>query len=291
MRERVRAPAKVNLRLRVHGLEPSGFHRLDTLFCRLELADELTVDLEDGAGVRLDVEGADLGAPDENLAVRAARGFLAAAGLDRGVAIRLRKRIPAGGGLGGGSSDAAAVLAALDRLLPGAVPAGDVRELARTLGSDVPFFLMAAPLARGTGRGDILEPAPALPSAPVLLLLPGFPVSTAEAYRWLDDDRAAGEASPAGSPEPPPMPAPSSWDDVARQARNDFEGPVFRRHPALRALREGLLEARARVALLSGTGSTLFGVFDDEERLGEALALLRARAPHVRLEATRTAAV
>lgn len=290
MRERARAPAKVNLRLRVHEREASGFHRIETLFCAVELADEITLDVVEGDGVRLEVDGPDLGSPEGNLAVRAARGFLAAAGLRRQVAIRLRKRIPAGAGLGGGSSDAAAVLRALDRIEPGAIPPGELQALALQLGSDVPFFLDGSVIARGAGRGERLAPVPPLPSVPVLLLFPGFPVSTPAAYGWLDEDRARGvEPGPVPeSPEPPPTP--SSWSEAARSAANDFEGPVFRRHPELRDLRDLLALAGATIALLSGSGSALFGVFDDEAGARNGLALVRARAPHVHVESTRTAA-
>ncbi|HUG42160.1 MAG TPA: 4-(cytidine 5'-diphospho)-2-C-methyl-D-erythritol kinase [Longimicrobiales bacterium] len=297
MRERARAPAKVNLQLRIHDPEPSGFHRLESLFCALELADEITVEVDaapaGGGGVKLDVEGPDLGPPEANLAVRAARGFLARAGVERAVAIRLRKTIPAGAGLGGGSSDAAAVLRALDALLPGLVPPLELAALARELGSDVPFFLRGDALAWGSGRGDVLAPAPPLPSAPVLLVFPPFPVSTAAAYRWLDEDRASAPAAGAGAPPSvsadwPPH-SPRSWLAAAQRAANDFEAPVFRRHPELRALRDLLAEAEAVIAMLSGSGSALFGVFSDEDVLRGAIALLRARAPHVHLAPTRTA--
>lgn len=289
MRVRTRAPAKVNLRLRVHEREPSGFHRLETLFCAIELADEITLDVADGDGVRLEVDGPDLGPADRNLAVRAARGFLAAAGLRRDVAIRLRKRIPAGGGLGGGSSDAAAVLRALDRLEPGAVPPDQLRALALELGSDVPFFMGDSVLARAAGRGERLAPVLPLPSAPVLLLVPGFPIATADAYRWLDEDRARGLEAGPGPETPDPPAGPASWSDAARSATNDFEGPIFRRHPELRDLRDLLAGAGATLALLSGSGSSLFGVFADDATALHALALVRSRAAHVRLEPTRTA--
>ena len=288
MRERARAPAKINLRLRVHELEETGFHRIDTLFCALELADELTIDVEDGRGVALEVDGPDLGPVESNLAVRAAREFLSAAELERGVAIRLRKRIPAGGGLGGGSSDAAAVLRALRSLVPDAVTAEALERIAARLGSDVPFFYRGEPLAVGSARGDVLLPAPILPSVPVLLVFPPFAVSTAAAYGWLDEDRARGhDAAPAGAAGEAPPPA--TWDEAARSAANDFEGPVFRRHPELAVIRDALREAGASIALLSGSGSTLFGVFPDDAGVEAAVASLRGRAPDARLVATRTA--
>lgn len=288
MRERTRAPAKVNLRLRVHERQPSGYHRIETLFCALELSDEITIDVAEGRNVLLEVDGPDLGPAEENLAVRAASGFLERAGLTRQVAIRLRKRVPAGGGLGGGSSDAAAVLRTLDSLFPGTVHRAMLRDLAAALGSDVPFFLAGDLLAAGSGRGEILTPLPPLPSVPVLLALPPFPVATDAAYRWLDEDRAGGDRT-AVSADRDDASAPGSWAEAARQAVNDFEAPVFRRYPELGVIRDSLREAGASLALLSGTGSTVFGVFADEDALRSAMALLRARTPAVRLEVTRTA--
>lgn len=289
MRDRDRAPAKVNLRLRVREREPSGFHRLETLFCALELADEITLEVEEGRDVRLDVDGPVPGPPEENLAVRAARAFLRHAGLERSIGIRLRKRIPAGGGLGGGSSDAAAVLRGLDRLLPGALSASRLRDLALDLGSDVPFFLSGSVLSWGAGRGEILTRAEALPSAPVLLLFPGFPVSTRDAYGWLDRDRADAGSALGDDGLAAARTGPASWDEAAALAANDFEGPVFRRHPELRRLRDLLREADARIALLSGSGSSLFGIFADDLAAHRAIALLRSRAPDTHIEQTRTA--
>lgn len=282
------APAKVNLRLKVHEREPSGYHRIQTVFCALELADELEVAVDAGRGVVLDVEGPDLGPADKNLAVRAAAAFLHRAGVERRVRIALRKRIPAGAGLGGGSSDAAAVLRALDRLLPDTLDEDRLHEVGRSIGSDVPFFLSGAPLAGGTGRGDVLAPLPPLPSRPVLLLIPPFPVSTSEAYRWLDEDRERAVVTTDGAA--PDGARPASWDDAVRQACNDFEGPVFRRHPELRALREALAEAGALVALLSGSGSTVFGVFAGEDEARDAIRRVRTASPGtgVRLTATRS---
>lgn len=288
MRERARAPAKINLRLRVHAREASGYHRIDTLFCALELSDEITVDIADGHGIALEVDGPDLGPVSENLAVRAAERFLAAAGIERSVAIRLRKRIPAAGGLGGGSSDAAAVLRAMARALPGMLTPEALATLGASLGSDVPFFLRGDPLAIGTGRGDLLRTAPDLPSVPVLLVFPPVPILTAAAYRWLDDDRAAAGYESPGDAAPPP--APATWEEAARTALNDFEPPVFGRHAELRLMRDVLADSDAFLALLSGSGSTLFGLFPDEEATEGAVAALRARAPEARLVLSRTAA-
>lgn len=282
---RPEAAAKVNLFLRVLQREPGGYHRIQTLFCALELADTVHVALEESPGIRLEVEGADLGPSTHNLAYRAAAAFLEHAGPVAGVSIRLRKRIPAGGGLGGGSSDAAAVLRALDTHLPGHVPPERLDAIARRLGSDVPFFLRGGPLAWGEGFGERLTPLPPLPSRPVVLVVPPFPIATAAAYAWLDEDRDM-EAEHAA---PVRVPSLGDWEAVAGFALNDFEAPVFRRHPLLRELRDGLAAGGAVLALLAGSGSTIFGVFPDDARAAAAARAIATRAPAVRVVRTRTA--
>jgi 4-diphosphocytidyl-2-C-methyl-D-erythritol kinase len=178
---RISAPAKVNLSLRVLGRRPDGFHEIRTLFQALDLGDELRVS-RGARGISLEVRGPDLGPTEENLAYRAAEIFLEAFGETQGVHIELTKWIPAGAGMGGGSSDAAAVLRALSWLSPFPPPPGELMRLGAKLGSDVPFFLGASPLAKGTGRGENLTPYRALPAADLVLALPGVHMSTAEAY-------------------------------------------------------------------------------------------------------------
>lgn len=299
MRVTVAAPAKVNLWLRVGPPQPSGYHDLSTLFCCLELADTVVLRKrrpdDDGA---LELACAppleavpDLGPEESNLVVRAARSFLERAGVEEAMHIQLIKRIPAGGGLGGGSSDAGSVLRALRRMHPGAVGDEELLDVAASLGSDVPFFLQGFPLAQGAGRGERLTPARTLPPRPVVLIIPPFAVSTAEAYGWLDLDRgdspeaqeALQEERHGGGPE-------LTWDDVADRARNDFEGPVFARHPELGDLRDSLRALGARPALLAGSGSTVFGVFAGGPAAEEAVRTLRAEYPDhgVILTGTRT---
>jgi 4-diphosphocytidyl-2-C-methyl-D-erythritol kinase len=295
MRITVAAPAKVNLRLRVGPREPSGFHALDTLFCALHLADSVVVRPGEAAEPALDVGYArpltrvpDMGPPGANLAVRAARAAVERAGLAHGPEIRLVKRIPAGAGLGGGSSDAAAVLRALRRLHPEALPADVLLALGTELGSDVPFFVMGAPFAHGTGRGERLAALAPLPARPVVVAIPDFPVATAEAFRWLDQDREEQGTDAPAVPEQPTHGTELSWDAVAADAMNDFEGPVFRRHPELEAIRDRLREHGARPALLAGSGSTVFGVFDDGGSARAAADALEAADPSLRVLVTRT---
>src|SRR5216110_516359 len=183
---RVLAHAKINLFLRVLARETSGFHQIETAFALLELADELTVRRTD-SGVTLEVEGPDLGPSDENLVVRAARMVLDATGNRFGVSMKLVKRIPVRAGLGGGSSDGAAALHAVNALAGNAVPRHELLHFAARLGSDVPFFASGAalPLAWGRGERQFRVPAPA--PLPALIAIPPVQVSTPEAYRWWDE--------------------------------------------------------------------------------------------------------
>ncbi len=266
----VAAPAKVNLFLRVRGRRPDGFHELETVFQAVSLADEVSVRL-DGAGrrVALELDGPDLGPPEDNLAVRAARAFVERADLDAGVRVRLRKRIPAGGGLGGGSSDAAAVLSCLDRLSGGALHRGALLEIAAGLGSDVPFFLGRSPLSAARGRGEELEPWTPLPPASVVFVLPPVHVATGPAYGALA--RAREEGSEPGTGGPPSLPAAyGSWGDARSAAWNDFQDVVADAHPEVRRALEALDEAGGEAPLLSGSGAACFAFFPDSSSAGAA---------------------
>lgn len=263
---RILAQAKINLFLRVGPRDESGYHQIATLFLRLELADELVVRVG-GSSRALDCSGprlpsAGLGATENNLAFRAAHAYADRAAWPRGFSIELTKNIPVGGGLGGGSSDAGAVLRALDALAPQPLGADMLREIAGSLGSDVPFFASENVAALGTGRGEKLVALSAPPKRDVLLIVPDFAISTADAYRWRD------EASP-GSLAPIPADLTTietvgveHWDRVAMHAHNDFEPVVELRYPKLREFRERLHAKGARIARLSGSGSTVFGVFE-----------------------------
>jgi 4-diphosphocytidyl-2-C-methyl-D-erythritol kinase len=292
------APAKVNLALDVFEREPSGYHRIETYFQMLELADHLHIELTRSTGIELEVEGAELGSNEENLAYRAARAYLRAAGRG-GVHLLLEKRIPAGAGLGGGSSDAAATLRALDALI-GGLPEDRLVRMAAELGSDVPFFLCGSTLALGRGRGERLTALPPLPAAPVILAFPGVHVSTAAAYHALDRERGGLErAHPLdgggpnrsrgpGGPRLPLPHDPSDWSTVERFARNDFEELVCAMHAEVARVRAALRRTGPRFAMLSGSGSALFAVYPTQEAAQRASAQLRLE--QVLVEPTRTAA-
>lgn len=267
---RRQAFAKVNLFLRVLAREASGFHGIETLFCLTDLADDLTAERRDGAGVVIEVTGADVGPAADNLAVRAAELVLQATGHRFGVHLTLHKRIPTRAGLGGGSSDAAAALVLVNQLAGNAVPRHELLHFAARLGSDVPFFLSEARLALAWGHGERMIALPPLPPSPGLLVVPPEGVSTAEAYQWVDEGekgrQRGGLALDTGSLH--------SWGDIARMSGNDFEGPVFARRPALRAAFEALAGTHPLSCRMTGSGSAMVAAYrspGDRESAGQML--------------------
>lgn len=287
------AQSKINLFLRVLARETSGFHSLETLFQRLDLGDLVTVRV-DVSGRSLDCHGADTGATERNLAWRAALAYADATGWPSQFAIEVEKRIPVGGGLGGGSADAGAVLRLLDHLAP--QPLGDTRllQLAVRLGADVPFLTSTTPRALAWGRGERLLALPALDAAQVVLLVPAGSVSTANAFGWLADARDADrQGHTPGSRQLSPADL-GSWNALAEVAGNDFEAPVAAHHSfvaTLAALRDRLrgLPAESHPALYSmtGTGSTWFLISQSSPVL-QAIQRLTSELPDVRLIRTQT---
>jgi 4-diphosphocytidyl-2-C-methyl-D-erythritol kinase len=261
-RVRLRSLAKINLDLRVLGKRPDGFHELRTIFQTISLADTIHVEHERGR-TKIDLKS-NLNIPG-NIIVKAADMFMKAARSTGRVHISLTKRIPLGGGLGGGSSNAASILLALPVLLGKRVPFEKLVELAAELGSDVPFFLTGG-TALGIGRGAEVYPLPAAPAHPGLLIAPGIHSSTAAAYQAMqrkDSDEIAPATlhsfqsfvsdlqQPATSHQPPPM--------------NDFETVVFRQYPQLKSIKGKLLKLGAWRAMMTGSGSALFGLFPSRE--------------------------
>ena len=265
------ARAKANLFLRVLARESDGYHGIETLFCRLELADTLTARRQEGRDVTLEVEGADTGPVEENLAVRAARMVLEISKERFGVHLTLVKRIPVGAGLAGGSADAAAALSVVNALGGNAIPRAELLHLASRLGSDVPFSLSDAPLALGWSHGERMLALPALPRSPVLLVTPPIPVSTRDAYAWLDEARATAGRRGALLLDPHAL---AGWSDVARMAGNDFESAVFGRLPAVREAFEALARTGPLLCRMSGSGSTLFAVYRNESDREDARLML-----------------
>jgi 4-diphosphocytidyl-2-C-methyl-D-erythritol kinase len=279
------AHAKLNLFLRVLAREADGYHGLETLFCLLDLADEVRAERREGRGVTIEVQGADVGPSADNLAVRGAAAVLAATGDRFAVHLTLTKRIPARAGLGGGSSDAAAALLAVNRLAADAVPRHELLQFAAKLGSDVPFFVAGAPLALAWAHGDRLIRLPALPSASALLLTPPVSIATAEAYAWVDEARQTAGRRGAVALD---LDALSTWGDIGRMAGNDFESAVFGRHPPIRAAFEALAGTRPLVCRMTGSGSALFAVYRSTRDREDARMMLGRK--HGTLTAVETLA-
>ena len=282
-----RAPAKLNLFLRVLAREESGYHQVETLYAALDWGDDVRIERVSGAGVALEVTGLDPGPGADNLVVRAAALFREEAGIDDGLSIHLEKRIPIGGGLGGGSSDAAATLLGLNRLFGGPVPPARLVELGGALGADVPFFLAPGPLALAWGRGDRLLPLAPLPPAPVLLAFPPRAVSTAWAYESLARRREPGARPvPAGVLLPRNL---ASWKALGALARNDLHAVVLREFPLLREILEEMRGTTPLLSLMSGSGSALFALYSARDGAEEARGALAERFPEVDFLLTATA--
>ncbi len=262
------AHAKINLFLRVFGKDNSGFHGIETLFCLLELADDVSVTMTD-SGVTIEVEGADTGPDENNIAVRAARSALQVMGNPFGVHIRIKKNIPVGGGLGGGSSDAAATLQCVNALADGRIHQHQLLGIGGELGSDVPFLVTGTPMALAWNRGErlfsVTPPAP----KPVVLLVPDFGVNTGEAYRLLG-------RSDGGNRGPVRLSEDSfrTWGDIGRLGGNDFESVVFGKRPKLKEQFLRLANTSPILARMSGSGSTLYGIYRDENSSTDARDIL-----------------
>ncbi|MEP6509385.1 MAG: 4-(cytidine 5'-diphospho)-2-C-methyl-D-erythritol kinase [Gemmatimonadales bacterium] len=268
---RIAAQAKINLHLRVFGREENGYHSIETVFHRIDLSDDLLFEATE-QGRSIDVDGIDAGPAEQNLAFRAASAYSTRAGWPRGFRIELTKKIPVGAGLGGGSADAGAVLRVLDSLAPNPLGKDALIEIAASLGSDIPFLASDAVMAFAWGRGERMMSFDPLPSYDLLLMTPPFSVSTADAYRWLDEDRATSTTPAVAGGDPMPRDAPtplmisprafSTWQEIIRFARNDFEEPVIARHPKIAGYIERLRHSQAIFAQMTGSGSTIFGVLN-----------------------------
>jgi len=292
----VEAPAKINLYLAVTGRRADGYHDLATFMQKLQLGDTLRLRVGSEPGVRLACAAKELPVDERNLAVRAALAFLRATGIGEGVDIALEKRIPVAAGLGGGSSDAAAVLNGLSQLFPGKLGAEQLFAMALAIGADVPFLLSDHAAAWATGVGERLQRAAPLADCWIVLVNPGFPVSTKWAFEAFAARRRSDDT--AGVPSGPVPPAQMAVafgetdnlalttggnpyilgrekdrtiktepclvaDEVALW--NDLELVTIGRYPELSEIKAQLLADGARGALMSGSGPTVFGLFDDEQ--------------------------
>jgi len=268
------APAKINLGLRVTRRRADGYHELESLFLPLDLADaiRLAVAPAPRASVVLRLEPAAPAIPDnaENLAARAASAFLEAAGLAFRVEIGLTKHTPVAAGLGGGSSDAGAVLRALAERFPDALTPAALASLALQLGADVPFFLDPRP-SWVRGVGERLEPVDGLPSLPLVLANPGVALATAEVYRAFDALHPGWNRPETAAHGLEPLDPSGDPERLAGWVENDLAGAALRLCPAIGRLRERLRALGALAVGMSGSGATVFGVFADAAAARAAL--------------------
>ncbi|HKT34911.1 MAG TPA: 4-(cytidine 5'-diphospho)-2-C-methyl-D-erythritol kinase [Nitrospira sp.] len=270
----VHAPAKVNLILRILDRRPDGYHNLWSIMHTVALEDAVTLRVTSSPrGIRLSCDAAGLSVDHTNLVSKAASAVLEQAQLSVGIEVELRKRIPIGAGLGGGSSDAAATILGLSRLLKLGWSAAKMGEIGQTLGSDVAFFLFA-PSAIVSGRGEHVKPVAVEGRRWVVLVKPAFGIETKWAYQELAATRSKVQPLSAEH-EKLDRHDLISWSQLAAAAENDFETPIFAKYSLLREIKHSLLKGGAQSALLSGSGATVFGLFEEEStarRAGNDLA-------------------
>lgn len=266
----VLAPAKVNLFLRIVGRRPDGYHLLDSLIVPVSLYDEITVEVTSGQPeITIACDDPTIPCDETNLAYKAAALLCREVQIHARIALSLQKRIPAGAGLGGGSSNAAAVLKSLNSLLSLELTEDQLRMLAAQLGADVPFFIPCRPMQVG-GIGEVLIAAPLLPVRWLVIVVPPFGVSTPWAYKRFDEQEAISL----------PSPRPSAFQGEGEKLSplslvNDLERAVLPRYPLIGQLKDRLVKLDAEGALMSGSGSAVFGVFQNYAAAAQAQAALR----------------
>jgi 4-diphosphocytidyl-2-C-methyl-D-erythritol kinase len=268
---RITAFAKVNLGLRILGKRDNGYHNIESVLQTVSLADEIEIETR-GHSIEVSSDNPDLPVDESNLCYRAARLFLEGIGDPTGVAIHIEKRIPVGAGLGGGSSDAASVLTGLDILFSSGLDKERLREMALLIGSDVPFFLEGGTSLVG-GRGERIEPVRPEPTLAYLIVYPGFSVDTKWAYGRIKSLTKNANYSNVNIY--------SFIESAAKggpvELHNDFEEVMLIEYPELSQIRELLNSHDARAVSLSGSGSSVFGIFHDGEELNGALADLSGK--------------
>lgn len=257
----LRAFAKINLYLRVLGKRDDGYHEVRTILQTIDWSDEISIERADG--FEFVAHGVSVG--EDNLVVKAVRAFERLTGDKVCARIELTKHVPMGAGLGGGSADAAVTLLGLQKFFQRKIPESELFEALGRLGSDVPFFAIGG-RALGVGRGNEITAMEDEAGYGLLIVHPGIPISTPEAYSWLtvsdkpSSIRGFCAQSVSGSGEDEP--------------RNDFESVVFARHPLLSDIKSEILKTGAVRAALSGSGSAIFGIFGSEEQAVKALPRL-----------------
>lgn len=276
----LRAPAKVNLFLRILGRRLDGYHDLDTVMQKLDLCDLVTLRVTDEPGIILRCPDSDLPEDRSNIVWRAAEAFLAACGREKvGIDITLQKNIPVAAGLGGGSSDAGTVLTGLNRLLAAGFSTAELIALARPLGADVPFFVTDHGAVRAEGIGDRMIAVQSLEDCTLVLVNPGFSVSTRWVYEKYALTMALKESKLSDSQK--------KMDTLLPDAgSNDLERVTISFYPEIEVLKQDLFSLGASSVLMSGSGPTVFGIFVDEDggvsgRVRQAVQVLQQKGVKV----------
>ena len=261
------SPAKVNLFLKVLKKRLDGYHEIITLMQPISIYDEILLDVSDGSGIFVECNNKNIPLDRTNLAYRAAEMFLRKAGIQKEVHIRIKKNIPAAAGLGGGSSNAASVLKGLNNILPSGFSTSSLMEIGAELGSDVPFFILNhSAIAYGRGEKlDLIE----IPGDWYVIVNPGFPVSTAWVYGNL---LLTKEQEDINIPSLKNRLKDICIEDILE---NDLEGVTVLEYPDIKDIKSGLRGAGAAGALMSGSGSTVFGVFENKEAAGIAFIRIK----------------
>jgi 4-diphosphocytidyl-2-C-methyl-D-erythritol kinase len=269
---RIKAPAKINIGLHILGKRPDGYHEIWTILQKIDLFDEILLQSAPDLAFSVLTSLPDIPADEHNLCVKAGKLLQEETQCKLGARLELNKVIPAGAGLGGGSSDAAAVLLALNRFWNTGLKRSVLMKLAAKLGSDVPFFLQSQ-CCIATGRGEILKPINPLITGPIILICPDVKVSTEWAYKNIDNYHLTSKKENIifhGSLR-------ESFRQVCMQEafKNDFEPLVFDKYPLIEELQQNLLRSGAYYSSLSGSGSAVFGVFDSVAKAKEALKSIK----------------
>ncbi len=260
---RIEAPAKLNLRLKITGKRPDGYHELVSIMVPVSLLDWIEIRKKQALGIDLSVSGIPLPLDESNLATRAAQSFFRATGFQEGLSVRIAKNVPVAAGLGGGSSDAAATLLLLNEIYSTPLSEGDLRSLALELGADVPFFLLCRPCL-ASGIGEILEPLERWPELWYVIVRPRLPVSTAWAFQNFRMKLTREEH--------PFIKKQLRLDSfsVSQILENDLESVTSEKFPIIRTIKNLLVQNGAEGALMSGSGASVFGVFGSLEEAESA---------------------
>lgn len=270
---REQAWAKLNLSLDVHGKLPNGYHELTMVMASVDLHDDVEITLRDDGRISAECGLSWLPGDDRNLAVRAAKAFFAEAGMDgAGADIRIKKRIPVGAGMAGGSTDAAAVLRGLNTLTNHGFSGDKLREIGLTLGSDVPYCVAGGTML-AKGRGEILSPLPDVPDCHIVICKPPFSISTGDLFARVDSRQSKTHPDTAGV-----IAALEQRDlkGLARRMYNVFEDVLPRRDAEIAVIRSKLLEYGAIGSVMTGTGSAVFGLFEREDTAQKAREQLKS---------------